>query len=118
MTREDQISHVVSEIKKELLGLIAAGKVPATVPDFGAVGDYCDHNMLGVDESFESMPDETTGDKGGVLWYGMPCGPIDWDTATTVLHYAQSEVDLWIQDGNLYSMPHDRGEYCECEECS
>lgn len=78
----DEVEHLVSRIKAEILGLVAEGRIPATCASFSELHDYCDANMLGGGDNIDVDSQE-------------------FQDFCEQLNIAQNAVDAWIKAGGL-----------------
>lgn len=67
---------------------IESGFLPADVPDFSTIGDYCDHNMYLIDEDLK-------GSKVGSFYEW------DWDVQKICDHFnaVADALDAWLRSG-------------------
>lgn len=77
-------ADLADAIKREVLDLIADGTIPEDVPDFAALHDYVDANMLGDTER-------------GAIETGFEGEA--WDAHLAVVNEAQEIVHQWLKAG-------------------
>lgn len=89
----DTVEQLVEAMKRDIRGLIEAGRVPADIDSFSRLHDYCDANCLGglCDEAtLASMVKKFGGHGPG---NELPQGMID------LINAAQDSVNGWLAHG-------------------
>jgi hypothetical protein len=87
-------SQFADRMKAEIVAAVRAGDIPASVPSFSALHDYCDANMLGGAEAILiAISDELKSEAAGMTAH------VDLSNA------AMDIVDAWIRTGALERMP-------------